>query len=141
MSSGSCIFCKIVRGEIPSVKVMETPLTLAFMDIQPLAKRHVLVVPKSHGQFLHQIPDDNMQDVGVVLKKVAGALSLANHGQQYNVLQNNGPLAHQEVPHVHFHIIPKESPTDGLILGKWDAQQGIPQDQLKKWAAEIQDKL
>lgn len=113
MASSSCIFCRIVQGEIPAIKVAETAKTLAFMDLNPLSDGHVLVIPKTHAQYLHNLPDDSMADLGPVLRRVAGAIG----AKDYNVLQNNGSMAHQEVPHVHFHIIPKPNASEGLGVG------------------------
>jgi diadenosine tetraphosphate (Ap4A) HIT family hydrolase len=114
----SCIFCRIVKGEIPAINVAETAKTLAFMDLNPLSDGHVLVIPKTHAQYLHQLPDDSMADLGPVLRRVAAAIG----AKDYNILQNNGSLAHQEVPHVHFHVIPKTNASEGLGVG-WPAKQ------------------
>ncbi|KAH6595213.1 hypothetical protein BASA50_006007 [Batrachochytrium salamandrivorans] len=100
--SANCLFCKIIKGVIPSHKVFENELVYAFLDINPLSKGH-LVIPKHHAQFVHQLPDESLAALLPVVKKVAIALAADN----YNVLQNNGRLAHQEVDHVHFHVIPK----------------------------------
>jgi diadenosine tetraphosphate (Ap4A) HIT family hydrolase len=130
------IITKIIKGEIPCIKVMETELTLAFMDINPIAPKHVLVIPKYEAQFLHQVPDESMADLAIVLKRVCAAVG----AEQYNVLQNNGPMAHQEVPHVHFHVIPKPDAEQGLIVGRWQSKQ-VSKDQLQQWADEIKTKL
>ena len=74
------------------------------MDINPIAHKHVLVIPKTCAKYLHQVPDEDMAAVGVALKNVSKAVG----AEAYNVLQNNGKIAHQEVEHVHFHIIPKD---------------------------------
>ncbi|KAJ2889498.1 Adenosine 5'-monophosphoramidase [Coemansia aciculifera] len=113
-----CLFCKIIRGEIPSVKLLETATTFAFLDIGPLSEGHALVVPKFHAEKMHQLPDEFLADSMPVAKKIATALGVDN----YNILQNNGRLAHQEVPHVHFHVIPKPSADKGLII-EWPAQK------------------
>lgn len=120
----SCIFCKIVKGEIPSFKLIETKLTYSFLDIQPTAKAHCLVIPKFHGAKLHNVPDEYLADLLPVVKKLTVALDLTNdtpEGEGYNVLQNNGRIAHQEVDHVHFHLIPKRDAETGLGVG-WPAQ-------------------
>jgi histidine triad (HIT) family protein len=104
------IFSKIIAGEIPCHKVFETDRTLAFLDINPLSPGHTLVIPKECKAKLHELSGESMADLGVVLAKVAAVVG----GDNYNVLQNNGSLAHQEVMHVHFHIIPKPSGDLGL---------------------------
>ncbi|KAJ3171816.1 Adenosine 5'-monophosphoramidase [Geranomyces variabilis] len=135
MASANCIFCKIVSGAIPAFKVVETPLSLAFLDMGPLSKGHALVIPKEHAQFMHQLSDESLSDLLPVAKKVAKALGAAN----YNVLQNNGKLAHQEVEHVHFHVIPKPNETEGLGV-KWPAK-AADKDSLKALAEELQARI
>jgi diadenosine tetraphosphate (Ap4A) HIT family hydrolase len=103
----NCIFCKIVRGEIPSQKIAETALSYCFLDINPLSVGHVLVIPKEHAQFLHELTDESLRDLLPLVKHVSKEMG------QYNILQNNGRMAGQVVDHVHFHCIPK-TPTTGL---------------------------
>ncbi|KAI8880428.1 HIT-like protein [Backusella circina FSU 941] len=135
--TADCIFCKIIRGEIPSLKVAETDKTYCFLDINPLSEGHALVIPKYHAEFFHQVPDDILADMLPLAKKVAIASGL--DAGQYNLLQNNGRMAHQEVPHVHFHIIPKPNPEEGLTVG-WP-QQKVTQDNLKETLGRIKEKL
>ncbi|CAO3695112.1 unnamed protein product [Rhizopus stolonifer] len=132
-----CLFCKIIRGEIPSWKIAETDKSYAFLDINPLSEGHALVIPKYHGQFFHQIPDDVLADMLPLAKKVAVAIGLEDG--QYNLLQNNGPMAHQVVLHVHFHIIPKPSPEEGLKIG-WPQKQ-VGSEDLQKTLSRIKEKL
>lgn len=117
--ASNCIFCKIIEGSIPCHKVAETAKTLAFMDINPLARGHVLVIPKSHAAELHELDLDSAADIGRVLGRVSKAVAGPDGSTKYNILQNNGKIAHQEVPHVHFHIIPKRDEETGLKIG-WD---------------------
>ena len=91
------IFCKIVAGKIPSKKLYETEKTFAFLDIGPIAPKHCLVIPKYHGAKLTDIPDDHLEELLPIAKKLAKA----SGAEQYNILQNNGRLAHQQVDHVH----------------------------------------
>jgi len=107
----SCIFCRIVSGQIPSARLIETDEAFAFLDINPLSKGHTLVVPKYHAEVLHELGDEYLADILLLAKRVALAI-----GGQYNILQNNGPLAHQVVRHVHFHIIPKPDENTGLKM-------------------------
>ncbi|KAI0036294.1 HIT-like protein [Vararia minispora EC-137] len=134
---GTCIFCKIIKGEIPSFKLVETDLSFSFLDIGPLSKGHSLVIPKYHAEKLHQLPDEYLSDAMPVAKKIAAALGAEN----YNILQNNGRIAHQEVDHVHFHVIPKPSLTDdeGLVVG-WPAKKA-DMDELKALHEELKGKL
>ncbi|KAF1920578.1 HIT-like domain-containing protein [Ampelomyces quisqualis] len=133
--SGVCIFCKIIRGEIPSMKIFESEKTYAFLDIGPLSRGHSLIIPKHHGAKLHDIPDDQLSELLAVTKKIA----LAQGVENYNVLQNNGRIAHQEVDHVHFHLIPKPNETQGLGI-EWPTQK-VDKDALTKLLEEIKAKM
>ncbi|KAI9666350.1 MAG: Adenosine 5'-monophosphoramidase [Bathelium mastoideum] len=133
--AASCIFCKIIKGEIPSMKLFESEKTLAFLDINPLSLGHALVIPKHHGAKLTEIPDDQLNEILPVVKKLAVAAS----AEDYNVLQNNGRIAHQQVDHVHFHMIPKPNKEEGLGIG-WP-QQSPEKDKLQKLFEEIKSKM
>ncbi|KAF8330239.1 HIT-like domain-containing protein [Amanita rubescens] len=108
----NCIFCKIVQGTIPCFRVLETEHSVAFLDINPVSEGHTQVIPKYHARTIADLPDEYLCDIGPVVKKVA----IATGAENYNVVQNNGRLAFQHVDHVHFHVIPKTSPTDGLVM-------------------------
>ncbi|KAG5509359.1 hypothetical protein JKF63_06669 [Porcisia hertigi] len=125
--AANCIFCKIVKGEIPCAKVAETSKAFAFMDINPLSRGHVLVISKEHAAHLHELSVNCAADVGVLLAKTSRAVAGPDGTTQYNILQNNGRLAHQEVPHVHFHIIPKREAETGLQMG-WDTVKVTPSE-------------
>ncbi|KAE8450039.1 hypothetical protein EG329_007178 [Mollisiaceae sp. DMI_Dod_QoI] len=133
--SAACIFCKIVKGDIPSFKLFESDKVLAFLDIQPLSKGHALVIPKFHGEKLTDIPDDSLAEILPVVKQLVKATGAEN----YNVLQNNGRIAHQEVDHVHFHMIPKPNLEEGLGIS-WP-QQKTDMDKLKALFADIKSKM
>jgi|APTNR8051073442_1049403.scaffolds.fasta_scaffold01111_4 histidine triad (HIT) family protein len=102
-----CIFCRIVKGELPCTKVYEDDAVLAFMDIGPIIKGHVLVIPKAHYATLPEVPTELAARVMVVVQKVATALMSALAADGVNVHQSNGACAGQVVPHVHFHVIPR----------------------------------
>ncbi|KAI5806227.1 HIT-like domain-containing protein [Geopyxis carbonaria] len=131
----SCIFCKIIKGEIPCFKLLDTPHLLAFLDIQPLSRGHALVIPKTHGERLHDIPDAELAELLPAAKKLALLVGAEN----YNILQNNGKIAHQEVGHVHVHMIPKPNDTEGLSI-KWPAQE-TDMEKLKALAEELKAKM
>ena len=121
-----CIFCKIIAGKIPSFKLYESDKVFAFLDINPLSDGHLLLIPKTHAERLHQVPDDELAEILVVAKKLA----LKSGVVDYNILQNNGRIAHQIVLHVHFHLIPKPDRATGLIM-EWDTLKR-DNDQLKQ---------
>ncbi|KAH7095104.1 HIT-like domain-containing protein [Paraphoma chrysanthemicola] len=133
--AAACIFCKIIRGEIPSMKIFESEKTYAFLDIGPLSKGHSLIIPKFHGAKLHDIPDDQLSEVLAVTKKIA----IAQGVEDYNILQNNGRIAHQVVDHVHFHLIPKPNKEEGLGI-EWPTQEA-DKDKLSKLLEEIKAKM
>eukprot|EP00899_Mesostigma_viride_P008484 jgi/Mesvir1/17637/Mv08859-RA.1 len=109
-----CIFCKIVKGDLPSYKVLETPTALAFLDAFPLARGHTLLIPKEHHAGIHDCPRDVMADVAGELPRLAAAVKASTGAEGINIVQNNGSAAGQVVFHVHFHIIPRV-PGDGLV--------------------------
>src|SRR5436190_449790 len=110
------VFAKILRGVIPSARVYEDELVLAFLDINPLARGHTLVIPKEYYETLDQVPDETAAALGRVLPRLARAVMAVTGASHFNVLQNNGHLAHQAIQHVHFHIIPKYSDGRGLDM-------------------------
>jgi diadenosine tetraphosphate (Ap4A) HIT family hydrolase len=131
----TCIFCKIIKGEIPCFKLLETEKTLAFLDINPLSRGHALVIPKFHGEKLTDIPDEHLSDILPIAKKLVAATG----AEEYNILQNNGTGAHQVVGHVHFHMIPKPNEKEGLGIG-WP-QQATDMDKLKALFEDIKSKV
>ena len=110
------IFSKILRGEIPCHRIHEDDRVLAFLDAFPVSRGHTLVIPKQEVATLDQLADDDAAAIGRVLPRIARAVLAATGATAFNVLQNNGPAAHQAVFHVHFHIIPKYDDT-GLGIG------------------------
>jgi histidine triad (HIT) family protein len=122
------IFGKIIRGEIPCHKIYEDDRVLSFLDVFPISRGHTLVIPKEEVATLDALSDESAAALGRVLPRVCRAVMRATGCTAYNVLQNNGPLAHQAVFHVHFHIIPKFDDGGGLGI-KWpsaklDAAEG-----------------
>ena len=108
------IFTKILSGEIPSHRVYEDALVYAFLDIGPLSEGHTLVIPKEPAETLGELSDESAAAIGMALPRICRAVQEVTGCEAYNVLQNNGPLAHQAVFHVHFHIIPKPDAEQGL---------------------------
>jgi histidine triad (HIT) family protein len=104
-----CIFCKIAAGVIPSERIYEDGLVFAFMDINPVAKGHVLVIPKRHSTDVAAMTDDEIAAVARALRRIAPAARAAVHAEGFNILNNAGHVAGQAVDHVHFHIIPRSA--------------------------------
>ena len=103
----NCIFCKIISNEIPSQKIFEDETTFAFLDINPVSKGHALVISKKHYETLVDVPEEELKQLIVSVKKVAQAILKATKASGFNVLQNNGKVAEQLVNHIHFHVIPR----------------------------------
>jgi histidine triad (HIT) family protein len=118
-ANGPTIFDKILAGEIPSHTVYEDEQVYSFLDIGPVARGHTLVIPRERAVYLHELSDDAAAAIGRVLPRIARAVMHATGAENYNILQNNGAPAHQAVPHVHFHVIPKLGDS-GLGVG-WPA--------------------
>jgi histidine triad (HIT) family protein len=102
-----CIFCQIIAGEIPGRIVHETETTLAFLDANPLAPGHTLVVPKAHHETVGDMPSDVARDVFGTLHDLVPRVEAAVDADASTVGFNNGTAAGQEVPHVHGHVIPR----------------------------------
>ena len=118
-----CVFCKIVSGEIPSVKVYEDDTAFAFMDINPLNDGHLLVIPKTHASTIHEITEADFVAVMSATHKLAAAVQKALNPEGINLMQLNGRAANQVVPHLHVHIVPRWS-GDGLSICKWKPMAG-----------------
>ena len=133
-----CIFCKIIKGEIPSFKVHEDDKTLAFMDINPVNPGHALVIPKFHASDLLRIPAEWLTATTVAAQKVARAVdkTLKPHG--LNLVQANGPGAAQSVMHLHVHVIPRAKGDD--LKMNWGLKPG-DMDEIGKLALSIRANL
>lgn len=115
-----CIFCKIIKQEIPSYKVYEDDKVFAFLDNRPVNSGHSLVIPKTHCQNLEEISDDDLVALIRGVKKVGRLLKEKLGVSGYNVIENNDPIAGQGVSHLHFHIIPR---LEGDNLKHWPGQE------------------
>lgn len=139
MSDQPTVFTKIINGEIPCYKVHEDEHTFAFLDINPLSPGHTLLVPKEQVTTLGELSDEAAAAIGRVLPRLCRAVVKATGIADYNILQNNGELAHQAVPHVHFHIIPKPDTKTGLGVG-WPSGE-LNKDTASKLAESISSGL
>lgn len=103
-----CVFCKIIQGELPAIKVHEDELVVAFMDIYPLRRGHVLIIPKQHQQKLQDLPEATRAHLVNTASRIARALyASALQPAAVHYMVNDGPAAHQTVPHVHMHVLPR----------------------------------
>lgn len=100
------IFAKILRGEIPCIKVYEDEQTLAFMDIMPQTPGHTLVIPKEAALTIHDLSDDAAANLIKKVKLIANAVKKGLNAEGISLFQLNGEAAGQTVPHIHFHVLP-----------------------------------
>ena len=117
-----CIFCKILRGEIPCFKVYEDDDVLAFMDVNPVAPGHVLVIPKHHSRDILETPPEWVGKAFAGAGRVARAVQKSLAPDGINIVQANGPGAKQSVFHLHVHVIPRAM-GDGLTMN-WELEPG-----------------
>lgn len=130
-----CIFCKIVRGQIPCVKVFEDEKALAFMDIAPLNQGHILVIPKNHYETILDIEPESYGWLAKITSRISVAIQKSVNPDGINIMQLNGKAANQVVPHLHIHIVPRNY-GDGLSICAWEPAPG-PMDQIKATAEAI----
>ncbi len=136
-----CVFCKIVSGEIPGVKIWEDQDIFVFLDIHPLRKWHCLVIPKVHYQDLFDIDESLLQKIVVVAKKIASFMKNSLGASAVNLINASGKDAEQSVFHFHLHVVPRY-PDDGLHMNDWwqTKVQTFSSDELQKIADEILEK-
>jgi histidine triad (HIT) family protein len=136
--SGECVFCRIIRGEIPSHKVYEDERTLAFLDVNPSTPGHTLVIPKAHIARVEDLPEEDAEALFMALHKIVGRIQEAVGAPASTIGVNNGRESGQEVPHVHIHIIPRSrGDRGGIIQGIARPQRFISREGL----GEIADKI
>jgi histidine triad (HIT) family protein len=124
MREPNCIFCRIVAAEVPAAVVYEDDSVIAFLDVNPLADGHLLVVPRGHYARLTDTPPETLAELASVLAPLGRALLQVTGAEGFNLLQNNGRASGQVVEHVHFHLIPRKT-GDGLGY-RWNAGQYPP---------------
>jgi histidine triad (HIT) family protein len=134
----SSIFSRIVSGEIPSIKVYEDELTLAFMDINPAARGHTVVICKGEYPDLFEIPPDILAALAYTTQHVAKAIRAALKPDGLNIIQNNGAAAGQSVFHYHVHLVPRWE--NDQVLPLWRPQPG-DQAELQTIAEQLQQAL
>ena len=121
-----CLFCRIVAGEIPSVRVHEDERTVAFMDIAPATRGHLLVVPRAHADDVHDIDPSDLAACATAAKHLAARLRDRLGAEGINLLSSSGEAAWQSVGHFHMHVIPRYA-GDPLVL-PWTPRPGDADD-------------
>lgn len=137
-----CVFCKIVKGEIPSLKVFENDKVFCFLDSNPISMGHILVIPKEHYENIFDIPGDELKEMISVVKSLSIKIKEILKADGINLINSSGKIANQEVFHFHFHIIPRYK-NDGLEMNKWCQSKTYKADdkELKKLAEKIWNNL
>jgi histidine triad (HIT) family protein len=135
-----CIFCKIVKGDIPCVKIYENDQVLVFADINPISKGHTLLIPKRHAENIWELSEDDLKAIAVASKHVADAVRTALKPAGVAVLQLNGRAVNQVVMHYHMHLIPRFEGDPELKMTAWEL---VPGDMavVKKVGAQIAEAL
>lgn len=136
-----CIFCKIVKGEIPATKVFENEHVMAFLDISQVTKGHTLVIPKVHKENLYELTPEIAGQLFQVTPKLANAIKAAYNPVGLNLLNNNGEKAGQSVFHFHMHLIPRYGEGDGFGAIWKSHQSEYTSEELKSIADTISSKL
>jgi histidine triad (HIT) family protein len=129
-----CIFCKIVAGELPSERVDEDEHTIAFMDINPWARGHALVIPRRHSADLLEVGDEDLHHTAAAAKRLAARMKERLGADGVNLLNACGEAAWQSVFHFHIHVIPRWADDPLRLPGQ---PQQVDQDELAEVAAEL----
>lgn len=136
--SDRCVFCAIVDGKIPSYKIHEDKRTLAFLDIQPSAPGHTLIIPKAHVARVEDLARDDAGALFKALHGLVGGIQEAMGAPASTIGINNGSESGQEVPHVHIHVIPRYTGDRGGIIQGIARSPGRPeQDEMGEVAEKI----
>ena len=133
-----CVFCKIVKREIPSDIIYEDDNFFAFLDINPNNPGHTLVIPKNHYENIYSLPDEILCDIGPIVKKISIAVKKGVNANGINIIMNNDGAAGQIVPHAHFHIIPRFADDD---LRHWPGKSYANKEESAKIAEKIKKEL
>ncbi len=104
----NCIFCKIVKGEIPAEKILETENFIAIRDVNPKTEGHSLIIPKEHYKNLLDIPAYLNKELLETAKNVSLKLMEETSSEGFNLMMNNNPVAGQVVMHAHLHVLPRK---------------------------------
>ncbi|MBI4122225.1 MAG: HIT family protein [Parcubacteria group bacterium] len=129
-----CIFCKIVKGEIPAAKVYEDDELIAFLDINPINPGHTLIIPKEHYATLLETPELLVSRLFTIVPNLAKAVLQATDTAAFNLGVNTGAVSGQVVEHVHLHIMPRRE-GDGYEM--WHGKPYASQDEMNQLANAI----
>ena len=141
-SDSDCIFCQIIAGELPSRTVYENDDVVAFLDVNPMAPGHTLVIPKGHYETLGETPADDAAPVFTAIHAITPAVEGAVDAEASTVAFNNGEAAGQEVPHLHGHIIPRFEGDGGAPFQTiFGSPSDLSDDEFDEIAAGIESQI
>lgn len=138
MNKDNCIFCKIVKGEIPSCTIYEDDEFKSFLDVSPANRGHALIIPKNHYDNIFEIEKETAGKLFALATDIARAIKEETGCEGLNVVQNNGEVAGQTVNHFHLHLIPRFKGDNVSV--KW-AQQEPDMDDLAQLATSIKNRI
>ncbi|MDQ0246470.1 histidine triad (HIT) family protein [Bacillus fengqiuensis] len=136
-----CIFCKIIRGEIPCAKVFENEHVLAFLDISQVTKGHTLVIPKVHKKDIYELTPNIASRLFEAVPQIANAIKEQYEPVGLNLLNNNGEAAGQTVFHYHMHILPRYGDGDGFGAVWKSHQSDYTSEELQNIASTISEAI
>lgn len=131
----NCLFCKIVKGEIPCTKIYEDEEMISFLDISPCVKGHALVVPKQHYENIYDVSDDVLSKIAVVAKKIALKQKKVLNCNGGNVFFNVNQCGGQLVPHIHMHVVPRYN-NDQKIF-KFNIHDKYEESEMKTFGSKL----
>ncbi|MCX6745997.1 MAG: HIT family protein [Candidatus Parcubacteria bacterium] len=137
MPNGDCVFCQIVAGDVPSTKVAESENMIAILDVNPVNFGHTLIIPKKHSSDMLDADDETLKEMILFTKRVAQAILTGLNYEAFNLELNNGRIAGQIIPHLHWHIVPRTA-DDGLL--HWPGKK-YPGGEAEKVAAKIRGQI
>jgi len=133
-----CVFCRIIRGELPANKVYEDERVLAFLDIHPSAPGHTIIIPKVHEERIEDLSEEEAEAIFKVLHRLTGRIQAAVDAPSSTIGVNNGPESGQEVPHVHIHVIPRfRGDRGGIIQGVSRIGRHLNEEEMHRIAERI----
>ncbi|MGE0086725.1 MAG: HIT family protein [Desulfococcaceae bacterium] len=131
-----CIFCKIIKKQIPSFRVYEDDRVYAFEDINPINRGHTLIIPKNHAENIWEMSDEDMLAIHRAAKKISHAIKEALKPDGLVCLQLNGRTVNQVVMHYHYHLIPRSADEPEMAMTNWVLKPGN-MDEIRQTAEKI----
>lgn len=138
MDESACVFCLIAEGKREAAVVYEDDSMMVFMDKYPISNGHTLVIPKKHYTTILEMESKDVCMLFTLAHRIAKAAVVAVDAQGFSIAQNNGKVAHQVVPHVHVHIVPRSINEE---RGKWPSRRTATMEELRSIAGKIRQHL